>query len=56
MKGWDINVVRLPLNEASWLGYTCIDAAGNSHDPDPGTTTRPPSNKASPMPAPRACT
>jgi endoglucanase len=36
MKSWNINVVRLPLNEASWLGYTCIDAAGASHDPDPG--------------------
>ena len=36
MKSWDINVVRLPLNEASWLGYTCVDATGASRDPDPG--------------------
>jgi endoglucanase len=36
MKSWDINVVRLPLNEASWLGYTCVDATGASRNPDPG--------------------
>lgn len=36
MKSWDINVVRLPLNEASWLGYECVDATGEKHDPDPG--------------------
>ena len=36
MKTWNINTVRIPLNEASWLGYTCVDAAGESHDPDPG--------------------
>ncbi len=36
MKNWNINVVRLPLNEASWLGYTCVDATGASRDPDPG--------------------
>ena len=28
MKTWGINVVRLPLNEASWLGLTCVDAGG----------------------------
>jgi hypothetical protein len=36
MKSWDINVVRLPLNEASWLGYQCVDGTGAARDPDPG--------------------
>jgi hypothetical protein len=25
---WGINIVRIPLNEASWLGATCVDAVG----------------------------
>ena len=25
---WFMNVVRLPLNEASWLGLTCVDQGG----------------------------
>ena len=25
---WFMNVVRLPLNEASWLGLTCVDLGG----------------------------
>ncbi len=33
---WKANAVRLPLNEASWLGYTCVDGDGASHNPDPG--------------------
>ena len=33
---WHANVVRIPLNEASWLGYTCTDTSGNSRNPDPG--------------------
>jgi endoglucanase len=33
---WKSNTVRLPLNEASWLGYTCIDGTGASRNPDPG--------------------
>ena len=33
---WNMNVVRFPLNEASWLGYRCTDATGASRDPDPG--------------------
>lgn len=36
IKTWKANVVRLPLNEASWLGYTCVDGSGVSRDPDPG--------------------
>ncbi len=28
MKTWGTNVVRLPLNEASWLGLSCIDEGG----------------------------
>ena len=36
MKSWHINVVRIPLNEASWLGYQCVDATGATRDPDPG--------------------
>ena len=36
LKRWRMNVVRLPLNEASWLGYSCVDATGKARDPDPG--------------------
>ena len=36
IKTWKSNTVRLPLNEASWLGYTCVDGTGASRDPDPG--------------------
>jgi len=28
IKSWGVNTVRLPLNEASWLGLTCIDEGG----------------------------
>jgi hypothetical protein len=28
IRGWGANAVRLPLNEASWLGLTCIDEGG----------------------------
>jgi hypothetical protein len=40
MQAWDINVVRLPLNEASWLDYSCVDGNGTSVDPDPGNNYR----------------
>ena len=33
---WKANTVRIPLNEASWLGYRCVDTSGVSHNPDPG--------------------
>jgi len=36
IKAWRANVVRIPLNEASWLGYTCTDLSGGLHNPDPG--------------------
>jgi hypothetical protein len=36
IKTWKSNTVRIPLNEASWLGYTCVDGTGASRDPDPG--------------------
>ncbi|HUN92072.1 MAG TPA: cellulase family glycosylhydrolase [Burkholderiaceae bacterium] len=28
VKNWAVNAVRLPLNEASWLGLTCTDIGG----------------------------
>jgi len=28
IKAWGANAVRLPLNEASWLGLSCIDVGG----------------------------
>jgi len=36
IKAWKANIVRIPLNEASWLGYTCTDTSGVVHNPDPG--------------------
>jgi endoglucanase len=36
MKRWKVNSVRIPLNEASWLGYPCTDDSGKTRDPDPG--------------------
>jgi endoglucanase len=36
MKSWRVNTVRIPLNEASWLGYKCATANGEIRDPDPG--------------------
>jgi hypothetical protein len=36
IKTWKVNSVRIPLNEASWLGYQCADATGATRDPDPG--------------------
>lgn len=40
IKTWQSNVVRLPLNEASWLGYLCVDGSGATRDPDPGHNYR----------------
>lgn len=40
MKTWRINVVRIPLNEASWLGGKCKNAKGEVRDPDPGHNYR----------------
>lgn len=42
IKTWGVNTVRLPLNEASWLGYACVDSGGTrgtvgaTLNPDPG--------------------
>jgi hypothetical protein len=36
MKTWKVNSVRIPLNEASWLGYECTDDSGKTRNPDPG--------------------
>jgi aryl-phospho-beta-D-glucosidase BglC (GH1 family) len=36
LQSWKANVVRFPLNEASWLGYSCTDTSGVVHNPDPG--------------------
>jgi endoglucanase len=40
LQAWKVNSVRLPLNEASWLGYTCVDSNGATLDPDPGNNYR----------------
>src|ERR1035441_980771 len=38
---WHMNAVRLPLNETSWLGHTCINPnTGASQNPDPGGNYR----------------
>ncbi len=42
IRSWGVNIVRIPLNQASWLGQTCVDpaaslgAAGAEHKADPG--------------------
>jgi aryl-phospho-beta-D-glucosidase BglC (GH1 family) len=36
VQAWKANVVRIPLNEASWLDYTCVDTNGKTINPDPG--------------------
>lgn len=40
LASWKVNTLRLPLNEASWLGHTCMDTEGVEHDPDPGNNYR----------------
>src|SRR5882762_4126612 len=34
--GWHANAVRIPLNEASWLGLTTYDHDGKPRQADPG--------------------
>jgi hypothetical protein len=34
---WKANVVRIPLNEDSWLGLTCTDTSGATRNADPGS-------------------
>ena len=40
LRSWRVNTVRIPLNEASWLGYPCSDFSGTRRDPDPGHNYR----------------
>ncbi len=40
IRRWNANTVRLPLNEASWLGHDCIDSEGLRRKPDPGGNYR----------------
>src|SRR5712672_1363722 len=37
LHAWQVNVVRLPLNEASWLGLTTYDQNGTARQADPGS-------------------
>jgi hypothetical protein len=37
---WRANAVRLPLNEASWLGLTTVDTSGATRKGDPGGNYR----------------
>ncbi|MGA2964234.1 MAG: cellulase family glycosylhydrolase, partial [Candidatus Korobacteraceae bacterium] len=36
IQSWKANIVRIPLNEDSWLALTCTDAANVVHNADPG--------------------
>lgn len=36
IKSWKVNAVRIPLNQASWLGLTTYDYSGAARNPDPG--------------------
>lgn len=40
IRDWRANAVRLPLNEASWLGLTIYDHDGKSRAADPGRNYR----------------
>ncbi len=40
VKAWHANVVRLTLNETSWLGLTCVDTDGVTRNGDPGGNYR----------------
>jgi len=37
ISAWKANIVRIPLNEASWLALTCTDTDGAVHQADPGS-------------------
>ena len=41
---WGINIVRLPLNEASWLGLTTYDTAANNNGGPDGHAAAQPGN------------
>jgi hypothetical protein len=36
IQSWKANIVRIPLNEDSWLALTCTDVDGVVHNADPG--------------------
>jgi endoglucanase len=36
IQAWKANIVRIPLNEDSWLALTCTDTSGVVHNADPG--------------------
>ncbi len=36
IQAWKANIVRIPLNESSWLGLTCTDIDGFTRQADPG--------------------
>ncbi|MBC7983076.1 MAG: cellulase family glycosylhydrolase [Candidatus Obscuribacterales bacterium] len=40
VKAWRANTVRFALNEASWLGSSCVDTDGVTRDADPGDNYR----------------
>jgi endoglucanase len=40
LQAWKVNAVRLPLNEASWLGLNCVDSTGATIAADPGNNYR----------------
>jgi hypothetical protein len=40
IKSWHGNTVRFALNEASWLGHSCVDTNGITRNPDPGANYR----------------
>jgi hypothetical protein len=35
LKNWKMNVIRIGINEASWLGYPCYKTDGTTVNPDP---------------------
>ncbi|MCK7593089.1 cellulase family glycosylhydrolase [Pseudomarimonas salicorniae] len=40
LQAWKVNILRIPLNEASWLGGSCVDTSGNVINPDPAGNYR----------------
>ena len=35
LQSWKMNAIRIGINEASWLGYTCYKTDGTAVNPDP---------------------
>lgn len=40
LQSWKVNTLRLPLNEASWLGLSCTDTGGQVRKADPAGNYR----------------